>query len=76
LYYTQNNANDFSLPVAFEIVSKTEKYIDKKTNKAKRKSKITNKNSKNAVESYFLFNLSFCKIRKIKIDRKIKSFCF
>jgi hypothetical protein len=37
LYYAQGVA----LPVAFEIVSKTEKYIDKKTGKEKRKSKTT-----------------------------------
>jgi len=37
LYYAQGVA----LPVAFEIVSKTKKYIDKKTGKEKRRSKIT-----------------------------------
>jgi len=37
LYYAQ----DVALPVAFEIVSKTEKYIDKKTGKEKRRSKTT-----------------------------------
>lgn len=37
LYYAQ----EVALPVAFEIVSKTEKYIDKKTGKEKRRSKIT-----------------------------------
>jgi hypothetical protein len=37
LYYAQ----EIALPVAFEIVSKTEQYIDKKTGKEKRKSKIT-----------------------------------
>jgi len=37
LYYAQGVA----LPVAFEIVSKTEKYMDKKTGKEKRRSKIT-----------------------------------
>ncbi len=37
LYYAQGVA----LPVAFEIVSKTEKYIDKKTGKEKRRSKTT-----------------------------------
>ena len=37
LYYAQGVA----LPVAFEIVSKTEYYIDKKTGKEKRRSKIT-----------------------------------
>jgi hypothetical protein len=36
LYYAQ----EITLPVAFEIVSKTEKYIDKKTGKEKRRSKI------------------------------------
>ncbi len=37
LYYAQ----DVALPVAFELVSKTETYIDKKTGKEKRRSKIT-----------------------------------
>ena len=37
LYYAQ----DVALPVAFEIVSKTETYIDEKTGKEKRKSKHT-----------------------------------
>lgn len=37
LYYAQ----EVALPVAFEIVAKTEKYIDKKTGKEKRRSKIT-----------------------------------
>ncbi len=37
LYYAQ----DVALPVAFEIVSKTETYTDKKTGKEKRKSKHT-----------------------------------
>jgi len=37
LYYAQGIA----LPVAFEVVAKTEKYIDKKTGKEKRKSKLT-----------------------------------
>ena len=37
LYYAQ----DVALPVAFELVSKTETYIDKKTGKEKRRSKIS-----------------------------------
>ena len=37
LYCTQ----EVALPVAFELVSKTETYIDKKTGKEKRKSKVT-----------------------------------
>ena len=37
MYYSQ----EVGLPVAFEIVSKTEKYIDKKTGKEKRRSKTT-----------------------------------
>ena len=37
LYYAQ----EVALPVAFEIVYKTEKYIDKKTGKEKRRSKTT-----------------------------------
>ncbi len=37
LYYAQ----DMALPVAFELVSKTETYLDKKTGKEKRKSKKT-----------------------------------
>jgi hypothetical protein len=36
LYYAQ----EVALPVAFEIVYKTEKYVDKKTGKEKRRSKI------------------------------------
>jgi len=46
LYYAQ----EITLPVAFEIVSKTEKYIDKKTGKEKRRSKI----SKNAHARHML----------------------
>lgn len=41
MYYVENAKDNFSLPVAFDIVSKTEKYIDPKTKKQKRKSKIT-----------------------------------
>jgi len=37
LYY----AEEVTIPVAFEIVSKTEQYIDKKTGQEKRRSKIT-----------------------------------
>ena len=37
LYYAQ----DVALPVTFELVSKTETYIDKKTGKEKRRSEIT-----------------------------------
>jgi len=37
MYYAQGVA----LPVAFEIIAKTEKYIDKKTGKEKRRSKVT-----------------------------------
>ncbi|MFH1632656.1 MAG: transposase [Chloroflexota bacterium] len=37
LYYAQ----EVALPVAFEVVSKTEKYIDKKTGKERRRSKTT-----------------------------------
>jgi len=37
MYYAQ----EVALPVAFEIVSKTEKYIDKKTGNEKRRSKTT-----------------------------------
>lgn len=38
---TLYNVQDVALPVTFEIVSKTEPYIDKKTGKEKRKSKHT-----------------------------------
>ena len=34
-------AQEVALPVAFELVSKTETYIDKKTGKERRKSKVT-----------------------------------
>jgi hypothetical protein len=35
------HASDVSLPVAFDLVTKTEQYLDPKTNKSKRKSAIT-----------------------------------
>jgi hypothetical protein len=38
---TLYEAQGVGLPVAFELVSKTEIYLDKKTGKAKRKSKVT-----------------------------------
>jgi hypothetical protein len=41
MYYTDNVKDDFSLPVAFEIVAKTEIVFDPKTNKQKRKSATT-----------------------------------
>ncbi|MBF0411097.1 MAG: hypothetical protein HQK70_00120 [Desulfamplus sp.] len=37
LYYS----NNVSLPVTFQLISKTETVIDKKTGKPKRKSKMT-----------------------------------
>jgi len=46
LYYAQ----DVALPVTFEIVSKTETYIDKKTGKEKRRSEHT-KNAHNPGQS-------------------------
>ena len=50
LYYAQ----DVALPVAFEIVSKTEKYIDKKTGKEKRRSKITkNEHARTMLQATF-----------------------
>jgi hypothetical protein len=39
LYYS----NNVSLPVTFQLISKTETVIDKKTGKPKRKSKMTKK---------------------------------
>jgi len=42
LYHSQlADGQEVSIPVAFEIVAKTEEYLDKKSNKTKRKSKIT-----------------------------------
>jgi len=41
MYYAETVKDEFSLPVAFEIVSKTEKFVDPKTNKQKRKSDTT-----------------------------------
>jgi len=41
MYYADNVKDDFCLPVAFEIVSKTETFVDPKTNKQKRKSDTT-----------------------------------
>jgi len=48
LYYAQ----EVALPVAFEIVHKTEKYIDQKTGKEKRRSKITkNEHARNMLQA-------------------------
>ncbi|MBN2260462.1 MAG: transposase, partial [Clostridiales bacterium] len=42
LYHSQSSCpDDFSLPLAFQIISKTEKFFDEKTQKQKRKSTIT-----------------------------------
>jgi hypothetical protein len=49
---SQYYAQGIALPVAFEIVSKTEKYIDKKTGKEKRRSKITkNEHARNMLRT-------------------------
>ena len=56
LYYAQ----DVALPVAFEIVSKTEQYIDKKTGKEKRRSKITkNEYYRNMLQAVFKNKIPF-----------------
>jgi hypothetical protein len=42
LYHSQSSCpDDFSLPLAFQIISKAEKFFDEKTQKQKRKSTIT-----------------------------------
>lgn len=56
LYY----AEEVSLPVAFEIVSKTEKYIDKKTGKEKRRSSVTkNEHARNMLLAATKNNIPF-----------------
>lgn len=79
LYYAQ----DVALPVAFEIVRKTEKYIDKKTGKEKRRSKITkNEHARNMLRvvhknkipfKYVLADIWFASaenMRLVKLDLK------
>ena len=79
LYYAQ----EISLPVAFEIVSKTEKYIDKKTGKEKRRSKTTkNEHARNMLRAvlknkipfkYVLTDIWFASaenMRLVKLDLK------
>jgi hypothetical protein len=45
-------AQGVALPVAFDIIAKTEKYVDKKTSKEKRRSKITkNKRARNMLRA-------------------------
>jgi len=79
LYYAQDSA----LPVAFEIVSKTETYIDKKTGQEKRKSKHTkNERYRRMIEAtcknkipfeYVLNDLWFASaenMRFVKLDLK------
>ena len=56
LYYAQ----EISLPVAFEIVHKTEKYIDKKTGKEKRRSKTTkNEPARNMLRAVYKNKILF-----------------
>ena len=74
----QNKA--ISLPIGFEIVSKTEKYIDKKTQKEKRRSTKTKNEMalemiaqavKNQVEfKYVLFDAWFSSVENIRIIKQ------
>ena len=42
VYHRQfDKGSDFSLPLAFEVIAKTQEYVDPKTGKAKRKSPVT-----------------------------------
>jgi len=79
LYYAQ----EIGLPVAFEIVYKTEKYIDKKTGKEKRRSKISkNEHARNMLRAvdknkipykYMLTDIWFASaenMRFVKLDLK------
>jgi hypothetical protein len=84
LYCSPKNGEDFSLPVAYRIVSKTQKYIDPKTNKQKRKSDITKNEilrdqfktlvQKNKIKlKYILFDIWFSSkenMEFIKVDLK------
>jgi hypothetical protein len=67
LYYSQKTFDDFSLPVAFQIVTKTEKYIDPKTNKQKRKSDTT-KNEMLRNQLKILIQHNQIKVRYILFD--------
>lgn len=89
MYYADNQKDDFSLPVAFEIVSKTEKFVDPKTNKQKRKSDTTkNEMLRNRLKvliqqnqvkcKYVLFDIWFSSkenMEFIKIDLKKDFVC-
>lgn len=56
LYYAQ----EITLPVAFEIVSKTEYYVDKKTGKEKRKSTTTkNEHARRMLEAVYKNKIPF-----------------
>ena len=56
LYYAQ----EVALPVAFEIVHKTEQYIDEKTGKEKRRSKITkNEHARNMLQAVYKNKIAF-----------------
>ncbi len=79
LYYAQET----SLPVAFEIVSKTGKYIDEKTGKEKRRSKVSkNEHARNMLQAvdnnkipfkYVLTDIWFASaenMRFVKLDLK------
>ena len=71
---------DISLPIGFELVSKTEKYIDKKTGKEKRKSSKTKNQMalemiaqavKNQVKfKYVLFDAWFSSVENIRVIKQ------
>ncbi len=64
LYHNQN----VSLPIGFELVTKTEEYLDKKTNKMKRRAPVTKNEMaremiRQAVKNQILFRLVLFDLR-------------
>ncbi len=73
LYYAQGVA----LPVAFEIVSKTECYIDKKTGKEKRRSKTTkNEHYRHMLQAVFRNKIPFQYVLNDIWFASAKNMCF
>jgi len=73
LYYAQ----EVALPVAFEIVSKTEKYLDKKTGKEKRRSPITkNEHARQMLQAVHRNKIPFTNVLTDIWFASAKNMCF
>lgn len=80
LYQNQFQSQSLALPIGFELVAKTEKYIDKKTNKEKRRSPTTKNEMaremiaqavKNQVQfGYVLFDAWFSSVENLKFIKQ------